>query len=179
VVAVYTLNQAAATQHSQPAFKSRAVFASLRRRHVQAVPRYLTIRRCRNDVGESLQPAYLPDCNAGPACIALLKGICCFDDAPPSNQPFNSRVPPCIRRVAIGHANPTTTLRWYARWLPTDAACYVDFFDEVSERDRHQIGTTEEFPELLEESTFDLTGAPSETRTPDPLIKSQLLYQLS
>jgi hypothetical protein len=26
---------------------------------------------------------------------------------------------------------------------------------------------------------FDFTGGPSETRTPDPLIKSQLLYQLS
>jgi hypothetical protein len=40
----------------------------------------------------------------------------------------------------LGHANPTTTLPWYARWLPTDVARYLDFLDTVSERDRHQIG---------------------------------------
>jgi integrase len=79
----------------------------------------------------------------------------------------------------LGHANPTTTLRWYAHWLPTDAARYVDFLDTVSERDRHQIGTTDDFEELEEEKTLDFIGGPSETRTPDPLIKSQLLYQLS
>lgn len=29
----------------------------------------------------------------------------------------------------LGHASPNTTLRWYAHWLPTDAARYVDFLD--------------------------------------------------
>ncbi len=79
----------------------------------------------------------------------------------------------------LGHANPTTTLRWYAHWLPTDAARYVDFLDMVSGRDRHQIGTTDDLEELDDEKTLDFIGGPSETRTPDPLIKSQLLYQLS
>jgi integrase len=79
----------------------------------------------------------------------------------------------------LGHTNPTTTLRWYAHWLPSDAARYVDFLDTDSGRDRHQIGTNDDFAELDEENPLDFTGGPSETRTPDPLIKSQLLYQLS
>jgi integrase len=54
----------------------------------------------------------------------------------------------------LGHANPTTTLRWYAHWLPSDAARYVDFLDTVSERDRHQIGTRDDFEELDEEKPF-------------------------
>jgi hypothetical protein len=32
---------------------------------------------------------------------------------------------------------------------------------------------------LDSEKTLDFIDGPSETRTPDPLIKSQLLYQLS
>jgi len=35
----------------------------------------------------------------------------------------------------LGHANPNTTLRWYAHWLPTDAARYVDFLDADSKPD--------------------------------------------
>jgi hypothetical protein len=34
-------------------------------------------------------------------------------------------------------------------------------------------------PGLKRQKTLDFAGAPSEIRTPDPLIKSQLLYQLS
>jgi len=34
----------------------------------------------------------------------------------------------------LGHANPNTTLRWYAHWLPTDAARYVDFLDTFQAR---------------------------------------------
>ena len=79
----------------------------------------------------------------------------------------------------LGHANPTTTLRWYAHWLPSDAARYVDFLDTVSERDRHQIGTRDDFEELEEEKTLDSLGATRRIRTDDLLITNQLLYQLS
>jgi hypothetical protein len=41
------------------------------------------------------------------------------------------------------------------------------------------IGTTDDLDAVEEENTLEFIGAPSETRTPDPLIKSQLLYQLS
>ena len=34
----------------------------------------------------------------------------------------------------LGQANPNTTLRWYAHWLPTDAARYVDFLDTFQAR---------------------------------------------
>ena len=56
-------------------------------------------------------------------------------------------------RLLGNHANGTT-LRWYAHWLPSDSARYVDFLDTVSERNRHQIGTTDEFVELEEEKTL-------------------------
>ena len=79
----------------------------------------------------------------------------------------------------LGHANPNTTLRWYAHWLPTDAARYVDFLDAVSPRDRHQIGTTDDFGELEEEKTLDFLGATRRIRTDDLLITNQLLYRLS
>jgi integrase len=35
----------------------------------------------------------------------------------------------------LGHASPNTTLRWYAHWLPNDAARYVDFLDKDSKPD--------------------------------------------
>jgi integrase len=35
----------------------------------------------------------------------------------------------------LGHASPNTTLRWYAHWLPNDAARYVDFLDTDSNPD--------------------------------------------
>jgi integrase len=79
----------------------------------------------------------------------------------------------------LGHANPNTTLRWYAHWLPTNAARYVDFLDTASGRDRHQIGTVEELEEPVEEKPFDFTGATRRIRTDDLLITNQLLYQLS
>jgi hypothetical protein len=41
------------------------------------------------------------------------------------------------------------------------------------------IGTTDDLDAVEDQKTLEFIGAPSETRTPDPLIKSQLLYQLS
>jgi integrase len=33
----------------------------------------------------------------------------------------------------LGHAKPSTTLQWYARWLPQDSKAYVDSLDAVPE----------------------------------------------
>ena len=95
----------------------------------------------------------------------------------------------------LGHTDATTTLRWYARWLPRTDKRAVDLLDDgwVSPVDRlgeAQVGTVgsqlvanpgseDESGAPDDSEAPDLFGGPSGTRTPDPLIKSQLLYQLS
>ena len=69
----------------------------------------------------------------------------------------------------LGHASPNTTLQWYAHWLPSDAARYVDYLDGISDRKRHQTGTTEHLDES-EDETPDFLGATRRIRTDDLLI---------
>jgi hypothetical protein len=94
----------------------------------------------------------------------------------------------------LGHVNPSTTLRYYARWIPNKGRRWVDLLDRVASvvtaaaeavsgpvwnqiwnqnAPKSQIGHPRP-PEVP-----DPIGGPSRTRTLDPLIKSQLLYQLS
>jgi len=90
----------------------------------------------------------------------------------------------------LGHANPSTTLRYYARWIPNQGRRWVDLLDRAASaiaagigrlvpdlepiwNQKHESGT----PAVM--GVPDLVGGPSRTRTVDPLIKSQLLYQLS
>jgi len=84
----------------------------------------------------------------------------------------------------LGHADPTTTLRWYARWLPKSGVSFVDTLD--SSPTWHHVGTnlqtgTDDAPVAAENTAESLRnfGGPFRARTGDPLIKSQLLYQLS
>ena len=70
----------------------------------------------------------------------------------------------------LGHASPNTTLQWYAHWLPSDAARYVDYLDKISDHNRHQIGTTGDLNEFEEEKTLDFLGATRRIRTDDLLI---------
>jgi integrase len=83
----------------------------------------------------------------------------------------------------LGHKNVATTFKWYAKWIPGTGERWVDKLAAVA-----PLGTTPwnqtvksgtpgshaepEVPALT-------SGGPSRTRTLDPLIKSQLLYQLS
>jgi integrase len=85
----------------------------------------------------------------------------------------------------LGHARPSTTLQWYARWLPQAGAVFVDRLDAPSTI-WHQSGTDEESVEVAADAesekdaeTLENFGGPFRARTGDPLIKSQLLYQLS
>jgi integrase len=85
----------------------------------------------------------------------------------------------------LGHARPSTTLQWYARWLPQAGAGFVDRLDAPGAI-WHRSGTDPETSEMSGDAQSEKTaelkenfGGPLETRTPDPLIKSQLLYQLS
>ncbi len=94
-------------------------------------------------------------------------------------------VPITYVAAMLGHADSTTTLRWYARWLPRSGKSYVNSLDTRG-LTWHQVGTNfqngaDDAPVLAENTanSQENLGGPLETRTPDPLIKSQLLYQLS
>jgi hypothetical protein len=72
----------------------------------------------------------------------------------------------------LGHAKPTTTLQYYAKWIPGGKERFVDVLDaKVGTKTWHQTGVEEE----EELQVVDFTGGPSRTRTCDPLIMSQLL----
>jgi hypothetical protein len=95
----------------------------------------------------------------------------------------------------LGHADATTTLRWYARWIPRADKRAVHMLDDgwtapVERLDAAQTGTVgsqlvanrgpeSEIGHPGVPEVPDSDGGPSRTRTLDPLIKSQLLYQLS
>ena len=90
--------------------------------------------------------------------------------------PFLARgVPITYVAAQLGHAKPATTLQWYAHWLPRESKSFVDSLDRVVDK----VGTKLDLADEESQKPFDFFGGPSETRTPDPLIKSQLLYQLS
>jgi hypothetical protein len=81
----------------------------------------------------------------------------------------------------LGHANPTTTLRYYAKWIPSRGQRWVNVLDRGAfgsklepelEPKRGVIGADD--PEVLKK-----VGSPGWTRTSDFLINSQALYQLS
>ena len=82
------------------------------------------------------------------------------------------------------------TLRYYARWIPSRGQRWVDLLDRAAGFIAAQVGR--QVPDLEPlwnqkrksgapdgSEAPDRVGGPSRTRTLDPLIKSQLLYQLS
>jgi len=94
----------------------------------------------------------------------------------------------------LGHANPATTLRYYARWIRSRGRRWVDLLDRVPDavvsaaeavsgaiwnQIRNQTGLKSQIGHSADSEVPDSIGGPSRTRTLDPLIKSQLLYQLS
>ena len=79
-----------------------------------------------------------------------------------------------------GHALPMTTLQFYARWIPAKGERFIEAVDDCSADSRwHRLGTESNSSASDAPEAPDLVGGPSRTRTLDPLIKSQLLYQLS
>ena len=83
----------------------------------------------------------------------------------------------------LGHATPTTTLRYYAKWIPSQGRRWVEVLDRADwalepgfgtriwNQALHNAGPARQVVETI--------GEPSGIRTLDPLIKSQVLYQLS
>ena len=94
-------------------------------------------------------------------------------------------VPITFVSAQLGHSKPSTTLQHYAHWLPQADAGFVDRLDTAGSA-WHQSGASldsgAESSTLADEkpaTSLENFGAPLRTRTADPLIKSQLLYQLS
>jgi integrase len=94
----------------------------------------------------------------------------------------------------LGHVNPSTTLRYYARWIPNKGRRWVDLLDRVTaavtaaaeavsgpiwNQIWNQTGPKSQIGHSGDPEVPDFSGGPWRTRTSDPLIKSQLLYQLS
>jgi len=78
----------------------------------------------------------------------------------------------------LGHATPTTTLRFYAKWIPSKGRRWVEILDGAEMRSEVNFGT-----KIWNQSGQDarvvaqaveMLGEPSGTRTRDPLIKSSL-----
>jgi integrase len=101
---------------------------------------------------------------------------------------LNRGVPITYVAAQLGHKKPTTTLQWYAHALPTATARYVDQLDDRSERGAsppmapngtNAPNTTTSQSPLTVDAIEEFLSGPRENRTPNPLIKSQLLCQLS
>jgi integrase len=83
----------------------------------------------------------------------------------------------------LGHANPTTTLRYYAKWIPSKGRRWVEVLDGADLRADANFGTriwNQTGPAMrVVAQAVERIGEPSGDRTQDPLIKSQVLYHLS
>ena len=93
------------------------------------------------------------------------------------------RAPITYVAAQLGHSRPTTTLQFYAHWIPGGRERFVDGITgpraRKSSKLGHQLGTKSKSTTSGVPEVADSFGGPSGTRTPDPLIKSQLLCQLS
>jgi len=85
-------------------------------------------------------------------------------------------VPLTYVSAQLGHALPTTTLQFYARWIPTKGERFIEAVDEHTADSRwHRLGTKRSSgaPDVPEAP--ETIGGPSRTRTLDPLIKRPFL----
>ena len=83
---------------------------------------------------------------------------------------------PAYVQRQLGHASIQLTVDTYGKWLPMGNKAAVNRLDDES-GSKVVAKTATGTSGVLEAPV--LIGGPSRTRTVDPLIKSQLLYQLS
>jgi integrase-like protein len=70
----------------------------------------------------------------------------------------------------LGHSRPTTTLQWYAHWLPGGRERFVDgLAGPATARRGHQSGTKSKSGTPNASGVPDSSGGPSRTRTLDPV----------
>ncbi len=87
-------------------------------------------------------------------------------------------VPLLYVSIQLGHSKPTTTLRYYAKWIPSGDRRYVDVLDrEVAKRAGEKSWHQNLAPKAVEETegsqVVENVGGPCRDRTCGPLIKSQ------
>src|SRR5262249_33746499 len=77
------------------------------------------------------------------------------------------------------HSNASTTLRYYARWIPSKGRRWADLLDRLTDFLGSKLGTKKWNQNAIGHSGLpegaDFIGGPSRTRTLDPLIKSFIL----
>jgi len=79
----------------------------------------------------------------------------------------------------LGHANPATTLTWYAHWLPSGDKSHVDALDDAARPDNEvATGTEDSRPAKLGTDLAPIekkVNAPGRIRTANPQIRSLML----
>jgi hypothetical protein len=102
-------------------------------------------------------------------------------------EAFAGKRPRCrlpSNAAQLGHAKPTTTLAFYAHWLPRGDKAYIDRLTVARQAAGDLLVTKwasvspPDKPEILENPVKEV-GSPGWTRTSDILINSQALYRLS
>jgi len=99
---------------------------------------------------------------------------------------LSSGVPLLYVSKQLGHAKPTTTLRYYAHWIPSGDERHVDLLDRPAKKLAPKLGTTVDITESaplsdtseaaeVVENLGESTGAGEWGRTTDLLITNQLL----
>jgi integrase len=94
-------------------------------------------------------------------------------------------VPLTYVAAQLGHVKPTTTLQWYARWLPRPDKSYVEGLPSgqkgsISSPLAVNLAVNAlPLSAVRARKSLKRSGEPPRTRTWNPLIKSQLLYRLS
>jgi len=96
-------------------------------------------------------------------------------------------VSPAYVQKQLGHASITLTVDTYGRWLPMGNKAAVDGLDDrpsATVGNQLVAAVVAKRPEsnnlqIVNPEVPGFVGGPRRTRTCDPLIKSQLLYQLS
>jgi Phage integrase family len=77
----------------------------------------------------------------------------------------------------LGHVNPTTTLRHYAKWIPSQGRRWVEVLDRADWTAEANFGTkiwNQTAPNVqVVAQAIEKLGEPSRDRTEDPLIKSR------
>jgi hypothetical protein len=82
-------------------------------------------------------------------------------------------VPLTYVSAQLGHALPTTTQQFYARWIPAKGERFIEAVDDRTADSRwHRLGTKSDSGAPDAPEAPETIGGPSRTRTLDPLIKS-------
>jgi integrase len=73
----------------------------------------------------------------------------------------------------LGHANPTTTLRYYARWIPSQGQRWVALLDRSGSRLEPKVEPNRRFVGVDDPQLLEKVGSPGRTRTCDLVINSE------